>query len=316
MGTLYVCGTPIGNLEDASFRLLRTLREASVIAAEDTRHARKLLGRYDIHTPLISLHEHNEEARIAEVLRRLGRGEAVALVSDAGMPAISDPGARLVRAAADAGFDVVVVPGPTALTTALAGSGLPADRFVFEGFLPRRAAARRQRLHELKGDPRTLVFYEAPHRLRATLRDMLDVWGDRPACIARELTKAFEQWQRQPLSRLVAYWEEHPPRGEFVIVVAGADRPAAAGRAAGHDAGAADRGAAEGGDGQAAPSQEVGESVAPDELAQRVLLKMSMGMDKKNAVRAVASELGLPRRVVYQAATVIDAAPVEPEESG
>ncbi|MFS8572339.1 MAG: 16S rRNA (cytidine(1402)-2'-O)-methyltransferase [Clostridia bacterium] len=315
-GTLYLCATPIGNLQDITLRALSTLRGVAWIAAEDTRRTLKLLNHFEIAAPLISVHEHNEEQRAAELVERLRRGEDGALVSDAGTPLLSDPGFLLVQRAIEEGIPIVPLPGPSALLAALIVSGLPPYPFYFGGFLPRKSAARARLLKGLADLDPTLVFYEAPHRLRATLRDMLDVWGDRPACIARELTKAFEQWQRQPLSRLVAYWEEHPPRGEFVIVVAGADRPAAAGRAAGHDAGAADRGAAEGGDGQAAPSQEVGESVAPDELAQRVLLKMSMGMDKKTAVQAVASELGLPRRVVYQAATVIDAAPVEPEESG
>ncbi len=274
--------------------MLRTLREVSLIAAEDTRHTRKLLSHFHIRTPLVSLHEHNEAARIDELLRRLARGEAVALVSDAGMPTISDPGARLVRAVADAGFDIVVVPGPTALTTALAGSGLPADRFVFEGFLPRQGRARRERLAELAGDPRTMVFYEAPHRLRRTLRDMLDAWGDRPACIARELTKAFEQWLRGPLSELVPYWDERDPRGEFVIVVAGADAtgdvPPAAGEAA---------------------RAMMEDTRSHQRLALLVRRKMSMGMDKKTAVQTVARELGVPRRMVYRAATIIDAAPGE-----
>lgn len=289
-GKLYVCGTPIGNLEDVTLRVLRVLREVDVIAAEDTRHTRKLLNHYKLNTPLFSLHEHNERARIAELLKRLQSGQSVALVSDAGMPAISDPGGALIAAAAQEGVEIVVVPGPTAFVAALVGSGLPSDRFAFEGFLPRHPARRRERLEELAYDPRTLVFYEAPHRLVETLQAMLEVWGDRPACVARELTKAFEEWQRAPLSQLAAYWAAHTPRGEFVIVVAGA--PQAAGRAAGED----------------------GEKALDEaSLAAAVRSRMAAGMDKKTAVKAVADEFGVPRRVVYRAALEIDAVDEEEE---
>lgn len=284
-GKLYVCGTPIGNLEDVTLRVLRVLREADVIAAEDTRHTRKLLAHYQISTPLFSLHEHNERARIGQLLQRLQAGQSVALVSDAGMPVISDPGGALIAAAAEAGVDIVVVPGPTAFVTALVGSGLPGDRFAFEGFLPRHPARRRERLAELAGDPRTLVFYEAPHRLARTLKEMAEAWGDRPACVARELTKAFEQWQRAPLSQLAEYWAQHAPRGEFVIVVAGA--PASAGRR-------------EGGPAAAEPPGE-------EELLEAIRRRMDGGMDKKTALKAVADEFGLPRREVYRVALSMNA---------
>lgn len=344
-GQLFVCGTPIGNLEDVTLRLLRTLREVSLIAAEDTRHTRKLLTHYDIHTPLISLHEHNEHGRITEMLDRLRAGQSVALVSDAGMPAISDPGGELIRAAADEGIDIVVVPGPTAFVVGLVGSGLSAERFAFEGFLPRQTRRRRERLRELAVDSRTLIFYEAPHRLRRTLRDMLDTWGDRRACVARELTKAFEQWQRAPLSELLSYWTEHNPRGEFVIVVEGA---AQAGGAKANVAetdvathfgtadvathlGTADVARADdvasgdaercgdmarlassvetGNDGAVSGSETVERSAQPSEefLRHLVAQRMQDGMDKKTAIRAVSFETGVPRRVVYRAATTISA---------
>lgn len=306
-GQLFVCGTPIGNLEDVTLRLLRTLREVSIIAAEDTRRTRKLLNHFDIHTPLISLHEHNEQARIAEVRRRLQNGESVALVSDAGMPAISDPGGALIRAMADEGIDIVVVPGPTAFVVALVGSGLATDRFAFEGFLPRRARQRRERLRHLAGDPRTLVFYEAPHRLRRTLSDMLDVWGDRRACVARELTKAFEQWQRAALSELLSYWKAHDPRGEFVIVVEGAAESHVGvmdGQAGGTDSEAGGTDSEAGASGVGAGTTE---APSEEQLRRLVLDQMKTGVDKKTAVRAVADETGVPRRVVYRAATKIAA---------
>lgn len=292
-GRLFVCGTPIGNLEDVTLRVLRVLGEVDIIAAEDTRRTRKLLAHYDIHTPLVSLHEHNEQARTRELLRRLQGGQSIALVSDAGMPGISDPGAVLVAAAAEAGVDVVVVPGPSAFVAALVGSGLATDRFAFEGFLPRQGRRRRERLQQLSRDPRTLIFYEAPHRLARTLQDMLDVWGDRPACVARELTKTFEQWQRAPLSELAAYWAAHEPRGEFVIVVAGAD---ASVRLDVTGAASAEGGA------EGAPAE-------PDEelLAEAVRRRMAEGLDKKTAIKAVADEFGLSRRIVYRAALSVDA---------
>ena len=282
-GQLYVCGTPIGNLEDITLRALRVLREVSLIAAEDTRHTRKLLAHYGICTPLVSLHEHNEAQRAPEIVARLQAGESVAVVSDAGMPGIHDPGWRLVRAAVDAGVPVTVIPGPTAVATALAGAGMPADRFVFEGFLPRQPSRRRAHLASLADDPRTLVFYEAPHRLRAMLTDLLLVLGDRPACIARELTKLHEEWQRGTLGELVRLFEQRAPQGEFVVVVAGAS---------------------EAKDAQAAP---VADAADDDALRTRLIAHMEAGADKKTAVRAVAAELGVPRRVVYKAAMAVPA---------
>jgi 16S rRNA (cytidine1402-2'-O)-methyltransferase len=221
MGTLYVVATPIGNLEDTSPRALRVLREASLIAAEDTRHTRNLLTHFGIAGHLISYHEHNKLARLDLVLGALATG-TVALVSDAGTPALSDPGQELVRAALDTGHTVSPVPGPSAALAALVVSGLPTDRFTFVGFLPRRAADRRAELAGLRALPHTLIFYEAPHRLLDSLQDMRAELGDRQAALARELTKVHEEVRRGTLSDLWAQAEQAGPRGEYTIVVAGA----------------------------------------------------------------------------------------------
>jgi 16S rRNA (cytidine1402-2'-O)-methyltransferase len=221
MGTLYVVATPIGNLEDISLRALRVLREASLIAAEDTRHTRKLLTHYDIAAHLVSYHEHNKLARLDVVLSALAAG-SVALVSDAGTPALSDPGQELVRAALEAGHTVTPVPGPSAALAALVVSGLPTDHFTFVGFLPRRSADRRAELARLRALPHTLIFYEAPHRLLDSLADIETELGDRDAVLARELTKLHEDVRRGTLSALRAHAKEAGPRGEYTLVVAGA----------------------------------------------------------------------------------------------
>lgn len=218
---LYVVATPIGNLEDVTLRALRVLREVDVIAAEDTRRTRKLLARYEIHTPLTSYHEGNERAKAEVLAQRLEAGESVALVSDAGTPTISDPGYRLVRAAADKGLPVTPVPGASAAVAALSVCGLATDRFVFQGFLPSRRGRRKEKLQELREDPRTAVYYEAPRRVRDTLSDMREVLGDRAALVGRELTKAHEELLRGTLSELAERLDRDAPRGEFVIVVAG-----------------------------------------------------------------------------------------------
>ena len=220
---LYVVATPIGNLEDITLRALRVLREVDLIAAEDTRHTRKLLTRYDIDTPVTSYHDNNERTKAAALVRRLEAGESIALVSDAGTPAISDPGYHLIRAAAGKGVRVTPVPGVSAATTALSVSGLATDRFVFQGFLPARQGRRREALRLLQGEERTLVFYEAPHRIGDALADMREVLGDRTALVGRELTKVHEEILRGTLSQLAAGLEEAAPRGEFVIIVAGRD---------------------------------------------------------------------------------------------
>jgi 16S rRNA (cytidine1402-2'-O)-methyltransferase len=220
-GTLYIVATPIGNLEDITLRALRVLKEVGVIAAEDTRHTRKLLNRYDIHTALVSYHEHNERSAAPALVERLLGGESVALVSDAGTPGISDPGYRLIVAAAAAGITVSPVPGPAAVIAALSVSGLPTDRFVFEGFLPEKGEQRRQRLRLLRDEPRTLVFYEAPHRLKDSLRDLQEVLGDRPGALARELTKLHEEVLRGSLDEISMRVAAGAPRGEVVLMVSG-----------------------------------------------------------------------------------------------
>ncbi|MGB9429346.1 MAG: 16S rRNA (cytidine(1402)-2'-O)-methyltransferase [Gammaproteobacteria bacterium] len=224
-GTLYVVATPIGNLDDLSLRAQQTLAEVDLIAAEDTRHTAVLLNHFGIHTPLLSLHDHNEAQRTPGLIEKLLAGQSVALVSDAGTPLISDPGFNLVRAARKAGIGVTPVPGPSALIAALSVSGLPTDRFVFEGFLPQKAAARRARLAELAGEARTLIFYESVHRLEDSLADMAQVFsGQRPAVIARELTKLHETVREATLAELAAWVKSDPDacKGEVVLTVAGA----------------------------------------------------------------------------------------------
>lgn len=227
-GTLYVVATPIGNLEDISARALRVLAEVALIAAEDTRHSARLLQHYGITTPLAACHEHNERDEGSRFIRRLLAGEDVALVSDAGTPLISDPGYHLVRQARQAGIKVVPLPGACALIAALCAAGLPSDRFVFEGFLPAKQVARRARLEHLREEPRTLIFYEAPHRILDALSDLEAVFGaDRPAVLGRELTKTFETLKGLPLGEL-RHWvagDSNQQRGECVLVVGGWQAP-------------------------------------------------------------------------------------------
>jgi 16S rRNA (cytidine1402-2'-O)-methyltransferase len=268
-GTLYVVATPIGNLEDLSPRGLRVLREAAVIAAEDTRVTRKLLSRFEVRTPLTSYHAHSDPRKAEALVERLLGGEDVALVSDAGTPGISDPGGLLVRAAVEAGIPVAPVPGPSAVLAALAGSGLDPTRFVFEGFLPRSAGDRRKALVPLRGLPHTLVFYEAPGRVAAALASLREALGDRPAIVARELTKKFEEFARGPLSELEERFRAAPPRGECVILVRGV-------AAAAH-----------------AP-----EEPAEDPAAALTAL-LEQGVSVRDASRAVAEQTGRSRRELY-----------------
>ncbi len=216
---LYIAATPIGNLEDVTLRVLRVLRDCDAIACEDMRMTLRLVQRYELCRTLLLYHEHNARQALPGLLRRLAEGQAVALVSDAGTPLVSDPGYRLVAAALEAGHPVIPLPGPSALLAGLVGAGLPSDRFLFAGFLPPKQAARRVALAEFAGIPSTLVFYESPERAADALADMAAVLGDRPACLARELTKRFEEWRRGPLSALAAGAEAEPPRGECVILV-------------------------------------------------------------------------------------------------
>jgi len=223
-GTLFLVATPIGNLEDITARALRVLREADVVAAEDTRHTRRLLQHFGIEARLVSLHEHNERAQAGPLVTRMEAGENVALVTDAGSPGIADPGYPVVRAAVAAGVRVESVPGPSAVITALQISGLPTDAFVFAGFLPPKSGARRRRLEELSGHRETVVAFESPHRIEACLADLEDVWGERPIALARELTKLHEQVLRGPAREVRAALKDEWKRGEFVLVLGGLTR--------------------------------------------------------------------------------------------
>ena len=271
-GVLVLAGTPIGSTGDAAPRLLAELAAADVIAAEDTRKFAHLRKSLDVSTQarVVSYYDANEESRLPELVRELQAGKRVVLVTDAGMPSVSDPGYRLVTAAVDAGARVTVVPGPSAVTAALAVSGLPVDRFCFEGFLPRRAGDRTRRLSALADEPRTLVFFEAPHRVAATLDAMSKAFGaDRAAAVCRELTKTYEEVRRGTLAELTA-WAQGEIRGEITLVVTGA----------------------------------IAERAAPDDDAVRAAVDkyLASGSTRRAAVDAVAAELGLPRRVVYAAA--------------
>ena len=226
-GTLYLVGTPIGNLGDLSVRALETLRSADFIAAEDTRVTAKLLNHFEIKKPCVSYYEHNKYASGEKIVARLLTGETCALVTDAGMPAISDPGEDIVRQCAEQGIDVQVIPGPCAAIAALAVSGLPTQQFCFEGFLAVSGKTRREHLDRLRGETRTMIFYEAPHKLLATLQDLSAAFGaERRISLCRELTKLHEEVRRTTLGEAAAYYAENPPRGEFVLVVAGAEEPA------------------------------------------------------------------------------------------
>lgn len=272
-GTLYVVATPIGNLDDISARALKILGAVKLIAAEDTRHSVRLLQHFGIQTPLAPCHEHNERDEGSRFIARLLAGDDVALVSDAGTPLISDPGYHLVRQARAAGITVVPVPGACALIAALSAAGLPSDRFMFEGFLPAKAAGRRARLEQVKEEPRTLIFYEAPHRILECLQDMQAVFGDeRPAVLARELTKTFETLKGLPLAELRAFVESdsNQQRGECVVLVAGWSAPE---------------------DDQAVSAQ-----------ALRVLDLLLAEMPLKRAAALAAEITGVRKNLLYQAA--------------
>lgn len=274
-GTLYLCATPIGNLEDMTYRAVRILGEVALIAAEDTRHTRKLLTHFDLHTPLISYHEHNKAERGPELIDRLLAGNDVAVVSDAGLPGISDPGADLAALAIAAGITVTPLPGANAALSALICSGLDTTLFSFVGFLPKTKKKRQELLATLTHRTETLLFYESPHRLKETLAELAAAFGPRPAAAARELTKKFEEFVRAPLDELLGHFQRETPRGEFVLVVAGAD-PAAAAAAL-------------------APPEDV---LSP---VEEVLALEAGGMDRKAAMKQVAQRRGLAKRDIYQA---------------
>jgi 16S rRNA (cytidine1402-2'-O)-methyltransferase len=271
---LYVVATPIGNLKDVTFRALSVLAAADAVLAEDTRVTRTLLAHYGITTPLVAYHEHSNEAVRERMIQRLREGQALALVSDAGTPLVSDPGYKLVQSAIEAGLPVTPIPGPSAVTTALVVSGLPTDRFFFEGFLPPRSAARRTRLAEIGGIPGTLVVFEAPHRLPEMLADAAAVLGERPAVVARELTKLFETVRRGTLPELAeSFAAEGPPKGEVVVMIGEATRA----------------------------MREAEADAALDERLAAALAQHSI----KDAAALVASELGLPKREIYARALAL-----------
>jgi len=226
-GTLYLVGTPIGNLEDMTFRAINTLKTVELIAAEDTRHTGKLLQYYDIVTPQISYHEHNRKQREPELIQQLEKGTSIALVTDAGMPGISDPGYDLVKVCVGAKIPVVPIPGVTAAITALAVSGLPTNRFVFEGFVPVKGKARQERLATLQQETRTIVLYESPHKLKQTLQDLAQSLGrDRALMLGRELTKFYEDFQYATLEEALSFYSKQVPKGEYTLVIAGKEETA------------------------------------------------------------------------------------------
>jgi 16S rRNA (cytidine1402-2'-O)-methyltransferase len=271
-GTLYIVATPIGNLEDITQRALRVLSEVELVACEDTRRTGVLLKHYGIKTKMLSYHEHNEQARAAELSEMLLRGASVAVVSDAGTPGISDPGFRLARLATEMGARVVPLPGATAFVAALVASGLPTDEFFFGGFLPARSTQRRARLEQVRSLPSTLIFYEAPHRIAATLSDALEILGEREAAVARELTKLHEEIVRAPLSELaVRFAAEGVARGEMVLLI---DRAVVGGEAVLRD--------------------------ATQDIAARVAAFEEEGLDQRAALKKAAREMGLSRDEAYR----------------
>ena len=266
-GVLYLVATPIGNLEDITYRAVRTLREVDLIACEDTRHTRNLLDRYEIARPLISYHEHNEQSRAEELVAKLLAGTNVALVSDAGMPLVSDPGYRVAAAAINAGISVVPIPGPSAVITALAAAGLPTDAFYFGGFLPAKSGQRSRTLESLRDQSATLVFYEAPHRILETLSDVEKILGPRPVVVARELTKLHEEFLRGTASELRAALESRPSiKGEMTLLIGKPTTPAP-------------------------------ETTTIDEA---VAAHIHAGMSRMDAIKEVARKRGLSKRDVYR----------------
>ena len=283
-GLLYIVGTPIGNLEDMTFRGVRILQSVDFIAAEDTRHTGKLLKHFQVSTPQISYHEHNRHSRIPELLKQLHEGKSIALVSDAGMPGISDPGYELVKACAEAGITVVPIPGAVAAITALSASGISTEKFVFEGFLNAKSKQRRSHLEFLKLEERTLIFYESPHRLRSTLQDMKEIFGeDRQIVLARELTKMYEEFWRGNIKGACSYYEFKVPVGEYTLVVAGNS-----------------------------PTQR---EFTQAELVAELETIMNQGISPSQASRQLAASTSLPRRQLYQLALTLKKSDCEIEDT-
>lgn len=270
-GTLYVVGTPIGNLGDITERQLEILGSVSMIAAEDTRVTRKLLSHFDLHTPLMSYHEHSPQAVIDSIVARLLAGESCAVVTDAGMPCISDPGALLVQACIREGIAMQVVPGPSAVISALAISGQDTGRFCFEGFLSVSKKQRFSHLEQLRGETRTMVFYEAPHKLLNTLKDMYEYFGDRSISICRELTKIHEEMRKTTLSEAIAFYEAQSPRGEFVLVIAGA------------------------------AEAKVAQKLTFEEVVARIRERMEAGERAADVCKEMAAQTGFSKRDLYRA---------------
>lgn len=274
-GTLYLCATPIGNLEDMTFRAVRILKEVDVIAAEDTRNSVKLLNHFDIHTPMTSYHEFNKIDKGQYLVKRLLEGENIALITDAGMPGISDPGEELVRMCRDAGVPVTAVPGACACVTALVISGRPTRRFCFEAFLPTDKKERRAVLEELKTETRTSIIYEAPHRLVKTLQELLNELGDRNITVCKELTKKHETGFETTLKEAVPYYEQNEPRGEYVLVLEGCSRQQM--------------------------EQEAQDAWKEMSLGDHMKLYEEQGMNRKDAMKQVAKDRGVGKREIYQA---------------
>ena len=272
-GTLYLCATPIGNLEDMTFRAVRILKEVDVIAAEDTRNSVKLLNHFDIHTPMTSYHEFNKIDKGQYLVKRLLEGENIALITDAGMPGISDPGEELVRMCRDAGVPVTAVPGACACVTALVISGRPTRRFCFEAFLPTDKKERRAVLEELKTETRTSIIYEAPHRLVKTLQELLNELGDRKITVCKELTKKHETGFETTLKEAVPYYEQNEPRGEYVLVLEGCSRQQM--------------------------DQEAQDAWKEMSLGDHMKLYEEQGMNRKDAMKQVAKDRGVSKREIY-----------------
>lgn len=268
-GILYLVATPIGNLEDISFRALRILQEVAIIAAEDTRHTKNLLNHFQIQTPLTSYFEHNKRSKGEVILAMLSEGKSVALVSDAGMPGISDPGEDIVRDAVAAGIQVCPVPGACAAMAALTVSGLPTGRFVFEGFLPRDKKERRQRLAILQKEVRTVILYESPHRLTVSLQELEKYFGSRKIVVAREITKKFEEIIRGSIGEVMAHFAQQAPRGEFTLILAGAE-------------------------------PEVKTPPGEAEIMAALEKRLAAGMSKKEAVKEVSLELAISKSIAYR----------------